>query len=100
MEPSHSISSAIRRESIDVVLLDITLPGAPSREVLAEARRLRPGVRIIITSAYGRESVERLFPGMKIDAFIRKPFQLVDLIALLRNRDSRAMPRPLPAFRR
>ena len=25
------------------------------------------------------------FPGMEIDAFIRKPFQLVDLIALLRR---------------
>jgi PAS domain S-box-containing protein len=76
-----------RRESIDVVLLDITLPGAPSREVLAEARRLRPGVRIIITSAYGESQLNGYFPGMKIDAFIRKPFQVADLMSLLRNRD-------------
>jgi DNA-binding NarL/FixJ family response regulator len=41
--------------SIDVLLLDITLPGASSREVFSEARRLRPDMRVIITSAYGKD---------------------------------------------
>ena len=71
-------------QAIAVVLLDITLPGAPSRDVLAEARRLRPGTKVIVTSAYGQSHVDEAFPGMEIDAFIRKPFQFVDLIALLR----------------
>ena len=39
-------------DHIDVLLLDITLPGASSREVFDEARRLRPGLPVIVTSAH------------------------------------------------
>jgi len=73
------------RENIDVVLLDITLPGAPSREVFAESRRLRPQTHMILTSAYGQQMLDESFPGMTVDAFIRKPYQLADLIALVRK---------------
>jgi PAS domain S-box-containing protein len=66
--------------AIDVILLDITLPGAPSREVLAEARRLRPDVKVIVTSAYGPQKVEESFPNILVDAFIRKPCRLAELL--------------------
>jgi DNA-binding response OmpR family regulator len=68
-----------------VILLDITLPGAPSREVLAEARRLRPGVKVIVTSAYGPEKVEESFPNMLVDAFIRKPCRLAELVTTVQS---------------
>ena len=42
------------RNSIEVILLDLTLPGASSGEVVAEAQRIQPGVRIILMSAYSR----------------------------------------------
>ena len=32
---------------IDIILLDMTLPGTPSREVIAEAQRTRPAVKIV-----------------------------------------------------
>jgi two-component system cell cycle sensor histidine kinase/response regulator CckA len=70
---------------IAVVLLDITLPGAPSSIVFAEARRLSPDVKVILTSAYGRMKADEFFPGMEIDAFIRKPYQLADLVSLVRT---------------
>jgi two-component system cell cycle sensor histidine kinase/response regulator CckA len=73
------------RGAIAVVLLDITLPGAPSVEVFAEARRLQPEANVILTSAYGRLKVDELFPGMEIDAFLRKPYQLADLIDAVRG---------------
>jgi len=71
--------------NIAVLLLDITLPGAPSREVLAEARRARPDIKVIVTSAYGQNQVDESFPGMKIDSFIRKPFQLENLLSQIRT---------------
>ena len=37
---------------IDVLLLDISLPGASSREVFEEASRLGPDMKVIVTSAY------------------------------------------------
>ena len=68
-----------------MLLLDITLPGAPSREVLAEARGVRPDIKVIVTSAYGQNQVDESFPGMKIDSFIRKPFQLGNLLSQIRS---------------
>jgi CheY-like chemotaxis protein len=72
-------------DEIGLVLLDITLPGAPSREVFAEARRRRPDMKVILTSAYGQKTVDESFGGMEIDAFIRKPYQLGELVGLVRN---------------
>src|SRR5215472_3714489 len=41
-------------DDIDVIVLDVMLPGIPSWEVLREAR-LRPGIKIVLTSAYNRD---------------------------------------------
>ena len=54
-----------RKEAIDLVLLDVTIPGAPSREVLAEIRRVAPKAKVIVTSAYGQSMVDATFPGME-----------------------------------
>jgi CheY-like chemotaxis protein len=72
-------------ERIDVILLDVTIPGATSAEVVAAAARARPDVRVILTSAY---SQERLAAGLKtspVQGFIRKPFQFAELVKLLRS---------------
>jgi len=61
------------------------LPGIPSWEVLREARRLRPGIKIILMSAYSRQYVRRYFEGVAIDGFLEKPFVLGDVLGLLRE---------------
>ena len=68
---------------LHVLFLDITLPGASSREVLQEARRLRPGMRVVVTSAYTEEMACTSLQTA-IDHFIRKPYRLDDLIRLIR----------------
>jgi two-component system cell cycle sensor histidine kinase/response regulator CckA len=73
------------KDDIDLILLDVTLPGRSSREVLEEVRRMRPEVKIVLTSAYGKEYVDATFAGLRVDHFIRKPFQLGDLMASLRG---------------
>jgi nitrogen-specific signal transduction histidine kinase/CheY-like chemotaxis protein len=75
---------AIRGEGnpIDVLLLDITLPGASGREVLQEARRLRPEMRVVVTSAY-TEEVAAEYLESKIEQFIRKPYVFKDLVRLI-----------------
>jgi two-component system, cell cycle sensor histidine kinase and response regulator CckA len=72
-----------RWRDLTAILLDITLPGASSADVFAEARRLRPDIKVVVTSAYGRTKVDECFPGMEIDAFIRKPYRLAELAALM-----------------
>ena len=70
---------------IDVILLDLTIPGTRSREVVEEARRLRPGVKVVLTSANSRESARESINAAQSLPFIRKPFQLRGLVATLRE---------------
>src|SRR6185369_5682999 len=42
-------------EAIDIVVLDMTLPGMHGREVLEELRRIQPEVKVITTSAYSQQ---------------------------------------------
>jgi PAS domain S-box-containing protein len=69
---------------IDVLFLDMTLPGVPSREVFEEARRLRPEMRVIVTSAYGAD-VAAASLQVRIERFIRKPYSLGNLVDLIRQ---------------
>jgi PAS domain S-box-containing protein len=70
---------------IDAVLLDMTLPGASSREIIAEAANAKPDIRVILTSAYSREIIEGSMSAPQIRSFIRKPFQFGDLLEALRS---------------
>jgi PAS domain S-box-containing protein len=70
------------RNSIDVVVLDITLPGASSREVFEEGLRLRPEVPVIVTSAYSAD-VAAVSLQAPLRHFLRKPYRMADLEALV-----------------
>jgi PAS domain S-box-containing protein len=70
---------------IDTVLLDMTLPGASSREVVEAAANARPNIKVILTSAYSQEMIEGSLRAPQIRSFIRKPFQLGELLKILRS---------------
>jgi CheY-like chemotaxis protein len=69
---------------LDLVLLDITLPGIPSRAVFEEAKQRRPDMRVIVTSAYSSE-ISASSLGGRFESFIRKPYRLSDLVRLIRH---------------
>jgi CheY-like chemotaxis protein len=73
------------RNSIEVILLDLTIPGAPSSEVVAEAQRIQPGIKVILMSAYSRGMAPVSLNVPEVKGFIRKPFQTRDLVQLLRD---------------
>ena len=68
---------------IDLVLLDMTLPGMSGTEVLAELRKIRPDVKVILTTAYSREMAMSTVGEQCISEFIRKPYLISDLFAML-----------------
>jgi CheY-like chemotaxis protein len=72
------------QDHIDVVLLDITLSGASSREVFNETKRLRPDVRVIVTSAYNEEAAVASLAA-RVEHFIRKPYSLDDVLNTIRE---------------
>lgn len=73
------------RGKIDLILLDMTIPGASSQDVVAEAAEVRPGTRVILTSAYSQEMFRGALRTSQIHGFIRKPYRLGDLVQTLRN---------------
>ena len=73
------------RARIDLILLDVTIPGASSAEVVAEAARAQPAPKVILTSAYSQETLPPPMNSCEVSGFIRKPFRLGDLVHTIRN---------------
>ena len=78
-------------DQIDAILLDLTLPGASGVEVFQELRQIRPKARIVLTSAYDRESVSARLPSDEhaVCTFIRKPYRIGELVIALRGTGGR-----------
>lgn len=70
---------------IDVILLDLTIPGTGSLEVAAESARLRPETKIVITSAYSREASSDFLKIPQVAGYLRKPFHAAELVDLLQG---------------
>jgi PAS domain S-box-containing protein len=73
------------KKRIAVVLLDLTLPGKSGRQVFEELRRIRPRLKVILTSAHGRESLTPSFGALQHAGFIRKPYRFQELEELIRK---------------
>jgi PAS domain S-box-containing protein len=68
---------------ITAMLLDVTLPGASSPEILREALRCRPDLRVIVTSAFSEETIAALSSDLGAQPFLRKPYRLAGILKLL-----------------
>jgi CheY-like chemotaxis protein len=73
------------KNDIDLVVLDMNIPGEPSRRVAIEAVRLRPNAKLLLVSAYSREMVKDIANVPNVRAFVRKPFQVREVLALVRG---------------
>jgi len=70
---------------VGVVLLDLTLPGLSGAEVFAALCRIRPSVKVILTTAFSQDTALTAFSGRQTWGFIRKPYTLDDLWRLVRD---------------
>jgi DNA-binding response OmpR family regulator len=71
-------------ERVDLVVLDMMLPGRSGLEVLSELRETRPGLPVIALTARGE--VEDRVAGLDAGAvdYLTKPFSLSELAARIR----------------
>lgn len=72
-----------KQDSIDCVLLDLTMPGMDGWETLAALRRIRPNVPVILTSGNNEASVMGAGHAECPHVFLHKPYQMADLKAAL-----------------
>jgi PAS domain S-box-containing protein len=59
---------------ITLVVLDLSMPGMGGDEALPELRRIRPNVKVVVSSGYSEAEMMRLFAGQRVSGLIQKPF--------------------------
>jgi DNA-binding NtrC family response regulator len=70
----------INSHELDVVILDVQMPGRDGIETLQEIKRLKPIVEVIMLTGHG--TVETAIQGMKLGAydFLMKPTDTAELV--------------------
>lgn len=85
-----------RSEDVDLVLLDLVLPGKEGLDVLVEVRRHDPTLPVIIVTARGDESDRVRGLELGADDYVVKPYSARELIArveaVLRRSPERSEP--------
>ncbi len=72
-----------RFNDIDLVLLDFAMPRMNGVEAFGELIRIKPDVKVILSSGYTEDVVSKSFPGPKPVGFLNKPYKLEALKAEL-----------------
>jgi DNA-binding NtrC family response regulator len=74
-----------REERPDIVLLDLVLGDADGLDLLRRMRGEAPDIKVLVISAHG--SIESAVNAMKLGGydFIKKPFELEEVVAAVRN---------------
>lgn len=70
------------KEKIDLVTLDINIPGKDGIEVLKDLIKIDPNVKVIMVSAMGKDSVIKECLSLGAKNFIVKPFNKDKILAL------------------
>lgn len=68
---------------VDLVLLDLNMPGLSGRETLQAIRQLNPQIPILVLSGYSSETLTSEFLN-QIQGFVNKPYRPKDLLASIR----------------
>lgn len=77
-------AAAALNQDVDLVVLDLMLPGRSGMEVLAQLHEAKPGLPVIVLTALGE--VEHRVAGLDAGAvdYLIKPFSLTELAARIR----------------
>ena len=65
---------------IDLVLLDLTMPGLNGAQVFAAIMAVRADVRVLITSGYSEDEGRELLDHPAVAGFLPKPYRIDALI--------------------
>jgi len=71
-------------QKIDVVLLDIIMPGISGKEVFEYIRGMNPKAKIVITSGYSKQKVTDSLLANGVNGFLPKPFNIEKLLGLVK----------------
>jgi PAS domain S-box-containing protein len=74
-----------KQKNIDLVILDMILPGTSGSQVLKTLRGINPGVKVILSSGYGLQGdVQKVVESGCLD-FIQKPYVFTELSQIVQR---------------
>lgn len=79
----ESALAICQREDFDLALVDLRLGRMSGAELLEHVRRIRPGARVILMTAYLDDETERRVRSLGADGILSKPFAPETLTELL-----------------
>jgi PAS domain S-box-containing protein len=64
---------------IDAVLLDLSMPNMSGRECYYELKRIRPEIKVLLTSGFSQDPRVTELMANGIGSFLQKPYSMIDL---------------------
>ncbi len=94
LEPRYEVDTAsdgqealrlIKNKDVNVVTLDLNMPGLSGIDTLKEIRKHKPDTEVIIITGYG--TLNNAKEAMRFGAgdFISKPFNVAEIISIVEN---------------
>ena len=62
------------KDKIDLVILDLRLPGLTGAEILRILRSINPLVKVIVASGYDEQEIRRQLKGQPTTSILHKPY--------------------------
>ncbi len=81
----EALAMFTKHPDINFVILDLTMPHMDGEQCFRELRRLRPDIRVIISSGYNEQEVTQKFCGKGLAGFIQKPYKLSGLREVIKS---------------
>jgi PAS domain S-box-containing protein len=70
---------------IALVILDLSMPNMSGEEALPELRKIRPEVKVLVSSGYSEAETMTLFKGQQVSGFIQKPYTVKGLAETVKD---------------
>jgi CheY-like chemotaxis protein len=71
--------------SIDLVILDMIMPGMGGRETMEKLKQINPGVRAILSTGYSEDDRARDLMALGVKVFLQKPYRTEELSTAVRK---------------
>ncbi|OGV68761.1 MAG: hypothetical protein A3K19_24135 [Lentisphaerae bacterium RIFOXYB12_FULL_65_16] len=82
----------VSAQSVDLLLLDMVMPGLNGRETYEKVLTVRPGQRAVLASGFGESEEVRKTQSLGAGGFLKKPYSLLDLGSAIKTELQKAIP--------